>query len=109
MDDDVAALIRQAELIIYQSGWHILEETALASLAGTRGLRYAPLVPQSQVIQIVTYDGRHLGHIRRDTLGASETWTAVRRGGRTAGRYPAAQDAAEALAIASGRPTRRSS
>jgi hypothetical protein len=105
MDDEATAVIRQAQLIAYQASWHIMEEAALASLAGTRGLQRAPLVPPSEVIQLVTYDGEHLGHIRREiTSGIGETWMAVfRPPGRTAGRYLTAHDAAEALAVAHGK------
>jgi hypothetical protein len=105
MDEDATAVIRQAERIIYQASWRIVEEAALARLAGTCGLRRAPLEPRSDIIQLVTYDGEHLGHVRRDSAWAtSETWVAVRRlTGRTIGRYPTARDAAEALAIACGK------
>jgi len=105
MDDDAAAVIRQAERIIYQASWHVLEEVALACLAGTRGLRWAPLEPRSDAIQLVTHDGEHLGHLRRDSGSTTPgTWVAVRRlTGRAIGCYPAAQDAAQALAVACGK------
>lgn len=105
MNDDATAVIRQAELIIYQASWHVLEEVALTCLAGTRGLRWAPLAPRSDVIQLVTYDGEHLGHVRRDSASATPgTWVAVRRlTGRAIGRYPTTQDAAQALAAACGK------
>ncbi len=44
---------------------------ALTCLASTRGLRWAPLDPRSGVIQLVTYDGEHLGHVRRDSACAT--------------------------------------
>jgi len=105
MDDDATAVIRRAERIIYQASWHVLEEAALTCLAGTRGLRWAPLEPRSDVIQLVTYDGDHLGHVRRDSDSASAcTWVAVRRlTGRAIGRYSTTQDAAQALAVACGK------
>ena len=105
MDDDAAAIIRRAERIIYQARWHVLEEAALTCLASTRGLRWAPLEPRSDVIQLVTYDGEHLGHIRRDSAcTAPSTWVAVRRlTGRAIGSYPTTHDAAQALAVACGK------
>jgi hypothetical protein len=105
MDDDATTVIRQAERIIYQASWHTAEKAALTGLAGTSGLRRAPLEPRSDVIQLVTYDGEHLGHIRRDSASATgETWAAVRRlTGRTIGSYPTARDAAQALALACGK------
>ena len=108
MDDDARAVIRQAQLIAYQASWHIMEQAALARLAGTPGLQRAPLVPRSEVIQLVTYDGEHLGHIRRETTsGTGETWMAVLRPPcRTAGRYLTAADAAQALVIACGKHIR---
>jgi len=109
--DEATPVIRQAQLIIYQASWHIMEEAALASLAGTRGLHRAPLDPRSEVIQLVTYDGQHLGHIRRDTTpGIRERWLAIRRpAGSTTGLYPTAKDAAEGLAISCGKQIRRPS
>jgi hypothetical protein len=104
MDDD-AAVIRQAERIIYQASWHVREEVALAFLAGTRGLRWAPLEPRSDVIQLVTYDGEHLGHVRRDSACAVPgTWVAVRLlTGLAIGCYLTTRDAAQALATACGK------
>ncbi|HTW03155.1 MAG TPA: hypothetical protein VMF87_22820 [Streptosporangiaceae bacterium] len=105
MDDDAAAVIRQAERIIYRASWLFVEGAALAGLAGSCGLRRAPLEPRSDVIQLVTYNGEHLGHVRRDRSSTSgETWVAVSRAtGQTIGCYPAALDAAEALALACGK------
>lgn len=98
MDDEDTAVILQAERIIYRASWQLLEETALESLAGTRGLRRARLEPRSEVIQLVTYDGEHLGHIRRDRAGPDPIWVAVpRHSGRTAGPYHTPQEAAQAL------------
>jgi len=105
MDEDAIAVTHQAERIIYRARWRLLEEIALAGLAGTRGLRRAPLEPRSDVIQLVTYDGEHLGHIRRDpAAGPGPTWVAVPQPrGRPAGSYRGAQEAAEALAVACGK------
>jgi len=105
MDEDAAAVIRRAERIIYQASWHVLEEVALTCLASTRGLQWAPLEPRSDVIQLVTYDGEHLGHLRRDSACATPSaWVAVRRlTGRAIGCYPTTRDAAQALAVACGK------
>jgi hypothetical protein len=104
MDDDAITVIQQAERIIYRAGWRLLEEAALESLARTRGLCWVPLEPRSQVIQLVTYDGEHIGHIRCDpAAGPGRTWVAVPNAlGRAVGSYPSAQEAAEALARARG-------
>jgi hypothetical protein len=109
MDEDAIAVIQQAERIIYRAGWRLLEEAALEGLARTRGLCWAPLEPRSEVIQLVTYDGEHIGHIRRDrAAGPDQTWVAVPQPwGRPAGSYPSAQEAAEALAVACGKPSPR--
>ncbi len=100
MDEDAIAVIQQAERIIYRTGWALLEEAALEDLARTRGLCRAPLVPRSDVIQLVTYNGEHIGHIRRDGVGRpGQTWVAVpASGGRPSGSYRSADEAAEALA-----------
>jgi hypothetical protein len=105
MDDDAIAVIQQAERIIYRAAWRVLEEAALDALAGTPGLRRARLEPRSEVIQLVTCDGEHLGHIRRDLAAQpGNTWVAVpRTAGRPAGLYRSAQEAAEALARACGK------
>lgn len=105
MDDNAEAVILQAERIIYRAGWRLLEEIALEGLAGTRGLRRARLEARSEVIQLVTFDGEHIGHIRCDRAASpAEAWLAVPQlRGRSVGSYPSAQDAAEALARACGK------
>ncbi len=105
MDDDAIAVILQAERIIFRASWLLLEETALAGLAETRGLRRAPLEPRSDVIQLVTFDGEHIGHIRCDRAASPRgAWLAVQRPrGQPVGRYRNAQEAAEALARACGK------
>jgi hypothetical protein len=78
MDDDALELIREAERTIYHTQWRIWEELALEHLACTQGLARAPLVPGSDVIQLVTWDGEHLGHVRRDgQCSSGERWVAV--------------------------------
>jgi hypothetical protein len=101
MDDDAVEVIRQAERIVWAAGWHIQEH-------GTRGLVRARLEPRSDVIQLVTYDGEHLGHVRREgPPGPGERWVAVlKQQARQVGIYGSAGAAAGALAQASGKTTR---
>ncbi len=105
MDEDAIAVILRAERIIYRAGWRLLEEVALESLARTRGLCRAPLEPRSGVIQLVTYDGQHIGHVRYDHAAApGREWVAVPQPrARPVGYYRSAQEAAEALARACGK------
>lgn len=76
----------------------------LRQLAGTRGLAFARLEPRSEVIQLVAYDGEHLGHVRRDDPpGKEAAWVAVRKDQACpVGRYRSALAAAEGLARACG-------
>jgi hypothetical protein len=85
--------------------WRVWEEAVLARLALTRGPAAAPLLPGSDVIYLVTYDGEHLGHVRREGPRArSECWVAVPLMEMPmAGYHPSAEAAARALARACGR------
>jgi hypothetical protein len=105
MDEEAVAVVLQAERIIYRAGWRLLEEAALKGLSRTRGLRRAPLEPRSEVIQLVTYNGEHIGHIRCDRAASPrQTWVAVAQPrGRPVGSYCSPQEAAEALARACGK------
>jgi len=98
--DDTRELIRDAERTVYLARWQLREETALRSLASTRGVARAPLMPGSDVIQVVAYDGEHLGHVRLDgPRGPGERWVAVRKKqARPVGSYPSPQTAARAPA-----------
>jgi hypothetical protein len=93
--------------IIWATGWRAQEESVLRRLAGTRGLVCAPLEPYSDLIQLVTFDGEHLGHVRLDRLhDLRERWVAVSRATadpRPADGYATARDAATALARAVGK------
>ena len=104
-DDDALEVIRQAERIVWAASWHLQEQTALEHLAGTCGLARARLEPRSEVIQLITYDGEHLGHVRREgPPGPAERWVAVQKqDARQIGTYPSAADAAAALAEACGK------
>jgi hypothetical protein len=105
-DDDAVEAIREAERTAYHTQWQIWEELALEQLARTAGLARAPLIPGSEVIQLVTWDGEHLGHIRRDTTrpGPGESWVAVTaRQARPCGRYDSAEAASRGLARACGK------
>ena len=100
MDTDAIDVVQRAENIIYRASWRLVEETALERLAGTRGLCWVPLEPRTDVIQLVAYDGEHLGHIRRDrSREVSDGWVAVRRlPAGMVGRFATAREAAQALA-----------
>ena len=106
-DDDVLDLTHQAERIVRVPGWHLQEERVLRQLAGTSGLAYGRLDPRSDVIQLVTYDGEHLGHIRREgSHGPDERWVAVRKDqAPQIGTYASPDAAAVALAQACGKMT----
>jgi hypothetical protein len=106
-DDDALEVIRQAELIVWVTGWHLQEQRVLEKLVHTRGLARARLEPRSDVIQLVAYDGEHLGHVRREgPSGPGERWVAVlRRNARQVGTYSSAPAAAAALALACGKMT----
>lgn len=105
-DDALEALeaVREAEYSVYLTQWRAWEELALQWLAVTPGLAYAPLVPGSDVIHLVSYDGLHLGHVRREwPHGPRGGWIAVPvKRARLAGCYRTARAAARALARASG-------
>ena len=106
-DNDAADVIRRAERVVLSAGWQLQEQRVLRKLAGTRGLALARLDPRSEVIQLVTYDGEHLGHVRRDGRnGPAERWVAVtREQARRIGQYESAAAAAAALALACGKMT----
>lgn len=106
--DNNAEAIREAERTVYAAGWRLQEEAVARQLAGTTGLARAPLMPGSEVIQVVTFDGDHLGYVRRDRPRANgEQWVAVPRDhARSAGAYRSPQAAAWALARASGKKAR---
>jgi hypothetical protein len=104
MDDSALEVIRQAERIVWAAGWHLQERSVLEQLAGSRGLARARLEPGSEVIQLVTYDGEHLGHVRREGNRPDQRWVAVRKDqARRVGTYDSAGTAAAALARSCGK------
>ncbi|MGH3225535.1 MAG: hypothetical protein ACRDPY_43760 [Streptosporangiaceae bacterium] len=109
MDDEDAEVIRQAERIVWAAGWRAQEDGVLRKLVGTRGLACARLEPRSDVIQLVTYDGEHLGHVRCEGgHRPDERWVAVlKTRAQPVGTYASALAAAEALAQACGKMTKK--
>ncbi len=107
-DGDALEVIRQAERIARVAAWRLQEQHVLEQLADTHGLACAWLEPSSDVIQLVTYNGEHLGHVRREgQAGPDERWVAVlRRDARQVGTYGSAEAAAAALAQACGKTNR---
>jgi len=108
--EDALEVIHRAERIVWVAGWRLQERDVLQQLAGTSGLACVRFYPRSDVIQLVTYDGEHLGHIRRDgPHGPGERWLAVLKGqARPAGCYRTALSAAKALARECGKENRES-
>ena len=105
MDDEATDVVHRAERIVWAAGWRLREDHVLQQLAHTRGLACARLEPRSEVIQLVTYDGQHLGHVRREgPPGPGGRWMAVPKGGTPRdGAYASAMAAAVALAAACGK------
>jgi hypothetical protein len=103
--DDAIEVVREAERNLYHAQWRVWEELALEQLACSRGLARAPLVPGSDAIQLVAYDGEHLGHVRRDgQCPPGECWVAVAvKEARPCGRYGSAEAAARGLGRACGK------
>jgi hypothetical protein len=97
MTDITCDAVRDAELIITHAKWLYLEEQALALLSGRRGLSWTPLFPQSGVIQVVAFNGEHVGRIRRTRSERSARWLAIPPGGRPLGPFRTARAAARAL------------
>lgn len=109
MDENSAETVREAERIAWAASWRLQEEAVLGQLTGTVGLVRARLEPRSEVIQLVAFDGEHLGHVRRETgPGQQRQWMAVLKDRqRCIGGYPSAAAAAEALARSCGRSADR--
>ncbi|MFC0860888.1 hypothetical protein ACFHYQ_01130 [Sphaerimonospora cavernae] len=81
------------------------QHAVLAKVRNTRGLVCTHLYAHSDAIQLVTYDGEHLGRIRLADAHARQSWVAVPAGQvMTMGRYHSSKAAAKALAHAAGKP-----
>jgi hypothetical protein len=93
----LSRIIELAERIIYRAKLKFLEEAALAGIAHVEGLALAPLCPPSQVIQVVSYNGQHLGRVRQQQ---GEGWLAIVKGAaHSTGPYDGARSAAESLYV----------
>jgi hypothetical protein len=105
---DVPEVVREAERAVYLSQWRSWEQSALERLAGTRGLACTPLVAGSMTIQLVSYDGDHIGHVRLDRPHADgDCWLAVPKpSGDPVGHLSTAAAAVWMLALVSGRTCR---
>ncbi|MFE3946793.1 hypothetical protein ACFXPV_33800 [Streptomyces sp. NPDC059118] len=100
--------IREANRTVINAKWHWCEEQALITLATRSGLACAPLFPDHPVIQVVAYDGRLLGRVRRHTADGVTRWVAV--SAATAREFRPRRSlraAARALAREAGKPHRR--
>ena len=104
-DDNTVDVVREAERTVYHTQWRVWEELALEQLARTAGLARAPLLPGSEAIQLVTWNGEHIGHVRRDgPPGPGGCWVAVAvKQARPCGQYDSAEAAARGLARACGK------
>lgn len=77
--DEATDILRTAERLLARAELAELERAALAVAArAPGGLRLVPLLPGSDVIQLVVCDGVHLGRIRREYPHfLPERWIAV--------------------------------
>lgn len=95
--DDVVVCTAQA--IIDGESWRIHVAAAASRAQALPGLVLAPVFPPSRSVQVVVYDGVHLGTIRLSVLAEPTGWTASTIPGMQIGTYPTAKDAAAALVI----------
>ncbi|MGH3168071.1 MAG: hypothetical protein ACRDN0_19580 [Trebonia sp.] len=105
MSEELHEVVREAERIVWATGWRLQEQAVIGRLSGTVGLACARIEERSEVFQLVAYDGEHLGHVRRETSpGQQVQWVAVLKAGvHRVGNYPSAAAAAEAVATACGK------
>lgn len=99
MTDRDVAVVRTAQAIIDRESWRIHVAEAASRADGYPGLVLAPVFPPSRSVQVVIYDGVHLGTIRLRVLAEPTGWTASTIPGTQIGTYSTAQDAAAALVI----------
>lgn len=99
MIDDEQSLLQEAQALLCRAKFQILQEEALATLAGSHGLALARLWPGSQAIQVATFDGAYLGRVRRAHSPAGDCqWLALARAARkSSGPYPTDRAAAQSL------------
>ncbi|MGM9439161.1 hypothetical protein ACTAF0_02340 [Streptomyces murinus] len=103
LDQEAVAALRAARLVVVNAKWRLREEQALERLARVRGLACTPLFPGHPVIQVVAYDGRFLGRVRRHDDGPRARWIAVpAHTARELGAYRTLHGAARALSRRSG-------
>jgi hypothetical protein len=63
----------EAQRILYREKWRICEHNAARALAGSSGLRWTRLFPESAIIRIVALDGVVIGRVRYD----GRRWIAI--------------------------------
>jgi hypothetical protein len=98
LDEDAAAVLRQADTIVIHAKWMICELAAAERLAAMPGLARTPLFPGHDIIQIVADHGAVIGRIRRQPA-ADGGWAAIPVGAaRPTGVFPDAWAAAHDLA-----------
>lgn len=97
IDSPESQVVRAAERIVYREKWRLCEEWAAQRLAHTRSLKWTPLFPESDVIQVVAIDGVVVGQLR---FGAGR-WSALTVGDRVrVAESSSFRDAVLALACA---------
>ena len=110
LDDEEEILVTATRLLV-RAALQVREEDAATALRSTTGLRLTPLWPPSEVIQVVSLDGVHIGRVDGEHPRIEPArWVAVgtRHGGRTlpCGPFRTALLAAQALAAQSPRRER---
>jgi hypothetical protein len=99
MTPEESLVVLAAASVIVRTRLSMLEDEALETLRERPGLALAPLWPGSPVIQLVTFDGVHIGRVRLENPHERrESWVAVPLPPkRSHGSYSSAWTAAESL------------